>query len=224
MNIKKTLFFVGIGLTFSLQALRLRFIVINNTQANLFTCLRTHDCNPLSQAEMRPGEAANIYTESFKTGITRFILKLETNNKETNYDVVYNSQTKQLQLQRNGITIEEISYTFNSDPENTPVIRVDKWLDAHFDAEAIYNERKVTGMNAPNARGYTPGLAYGNNGYIEIREDRNRFCPKKSECRYNLARLSSYLGLCNNAQQHDNLNPFCRKTQINWQEKRFKKC
>ncbi len=217
------LFTTSICLTLSLQAVRLRFILENNTGANLFACLRTHDSNPLNEAEMRPGERENIYTESFKKGITRFIFKLETNNEVTNYEVVYNSQAKMLQLQREGIVFDETSY--NADKaEYPPVILIDKKLDAYFDNESIYNNEKVTGRNTPNSVGYKPSLYLGDSGPKELRRDQNRFCPKHSKCRNDLARLSAYVGECNHQKPHDNLNPFCKKKKICWRDKRFEYC
>lgn len=208
----------------SLQAVRLRFILINETEANLFACLRSHDCDPMNEAEMRPGESENIYTDNFKTGITRFVFKFETSNESTAYEVVYNSHTKQLQLQRNGIVFEETSHSGNN-ALNPPVLRIDKKLDAHFDAEALYDNQKITGMNQPNKRGYKPSLYLGDSGQIHTAEDKNRFCSKSSRYRNDLKRLSSYVGICEHAQPHDNLNPFCRK-KINWSQKRHscKKC
>lgn len=223
MNIKRLSILLGMCLTLSLQAARLRFVLINNTDANLFACLRTHDCNPLNEPEMRPGEAENIYTESFKTGMTKFFFKLEINNEKTDYEVVYNSKTKTLQLQRNGIVFEETAYNAEY-ADYPPVIRIDRKLDAHFDTEAIYNNQKHTGMNTPNITDYRPSLYLGNSGPIELRRDKNHFCRKHTPCRDDLASLSAYVGTCRHPQPHDNLNPFCRKKQLNWRSKRFENC
>jgi hypothetical protein len=233
MNVKRFIILISGCLTLSLQAVRLRFILINNTGANLFACLRTHDCNPLNEAEMRPGEAENIYTENFKSGITRFVFKLQTNTEFRAYEIVYDNQAKLLQLQRNGIVFDETPYNAGY-TQYPPVILVGAGIDelhknnfgkidVHFDNEAIYNNQKITGMNTPNSTGYKPSLAYGDSGPIELRRDQNHFCPKHSACRTDLARLSSYVGICKHPQPHDNLNPFCRK-QVNWRDKRFENC
>jgi hypothetical protein len=224
MNLTKLMIVVAcISTTLSIKAIRLRFILENNTNANLFACLRTHDCNPLNEAEMRPGERENIYTENFKRGITRFIFKLEINNEFTQYDVVYNSQSKILQLQRNGIVFDETPYNAEF-ADYPPYIRIDRKLDAHFDPNAIYDTQKVTGRNTPNGAGYKPSLYLGDRGDIPIRRDKNHFCRKHTECRDDLANLTSYVGICETPQPHDNLNPFCGKKQVNWREKRVKKC
>lgn len=69
MNVKRLIILITcINITLSLQAVRLRFILINNTGANLFTCLRTHDSNPLNEAEMRPGEREISLQKALKKG------------------------------------------------------------------------------------------------------------------------------------------------------------
>lgn len=234
MNIKKISILTGICFTLSLQAARLRFILINNTGANLFACLRTHDCNPLNEPEMSPGDVSNIFTENFKAGVTRFFFKLQTNTEFRAYEIVYNSQKKLLQLQRNGITFDETPYDANY-AQYPPVIYIGAGLDevhknnygridVHFDNDAIYNNQKVTGMNTPNITGYRPSLYLGDRGPIPLRRDKNHFCKKHTPCRDNLSSLSAYVGTCTRPTPHDNLNPFCSRNKVNWRSKRFENC
>jgi hypothetical protein len=197
----------------SLEAVRLRFILENNTKSNLFVCLRTHDCNPMIEAPMPPGTRENIYTENFNSKITNFTFKLLTNYEVTSYSVIYHPRAKTLQLQKNGLIFDEIAYdaTRVSYP---PLIKIDKKLDAYFAMDEIYNINKKTGMNLPNTNGYRPSLYLGNNGKIGMRRDQNRFCPKNAPERKNLASLTSYAGRCEHDLVHDNLNPFCKKRKM----------
>lgn len=205
----------------SIEANRLRFILSNYTKSNLYACLRTHDCDPLLEAPMEPDTRENIYTENASGHVTNYKLKLLINNEETSYDVVYKPKSKVLQLKRGTFVYDEIPY--NADKVSMPVvIDIDRKLDAHFNMDELYNFGKQTGMNTPNPAGYRPSLYLGNSGPIELRRDKNHFCPKNSECRDDLASLSSYVGVCKHRPIHDNLNPFCKKEKN--RRKRFKKC
>ncbi len=211
---------IGITAVLPVEAVRLRFILSNYTNSNLYACLRTHDCDPLLEAPMEPDTRENIYTENASGNVTNYKLKFLINNEVTNYDIVYKPKSKVLQLRRGTFVYDEIPY--NSDKVSMPVvIDIDRKLDAHFNIDELYNFGKQTGMNTPNSVGYRPSLYLGNNGPIKIRRDKNNFCPKRSECRDELASLTSYVGRCEHTKTHDNLNPFCKKEKQH--RKRFNK-
>lgn len=210
------LMLVSMYVTFPLMAARLRFILENYSGANLFACVRTKDCNPLDEAEMPDGTRENLYTENFSARTNKFIFKIQTNNESRRYDIVYDPRAKILQLQRDGIVFDEAPYNvdYAEEPMTITVQKLKRGqLDVYFNPDAIYNANiaQINGFTKANSMGYKPSLYLGDGGQKILRQDKNRFCPRSSECRNDLTSLTSYVGRCDYSERHDNLNPFCGK-------------
>ncbi len=200
-----------------IEAARLRFILENQMETNVFACLGTHDCDPLIETAMPPHTRENIYTENFSSEITNFHLNLQTNRQTRQYSVVYNPKSKLLKLKSGDFVEDEMTYDMGK-TKTPPFIIIGRKtnphslprLEAYF--ADLFDTEQENGTNMANSAGYKPTTYLGDRGSIETRRDQNRFCSRNSSCRKDLASLSSYVGRCDHPQIHDNLNPFCHPT------------
>jgi hypothetical protein len=212
--------FIVVITAMPLNAVRLRFILQNQSMNTLYACLSSHQCDPMIEAEMPPDTNENIYTANLNSKIGKFYFNIVTNNEVTNYTIRYNRGAKMLTLEREGI----ISDTTPYNPVNRQdpiVILIDQKLDAYFNNQALYYQ--ALKPIDPNDKKYKPSMYLGNNGEIDHRNDQNWFCSRYSPYRKDIASLSSYVGRCNTVSRGDR-DHFCRKKKCKSFKKRGHRC
>lgn len=204
----KNSFYLCIALTATmpLNAVRLRFILQNQSMNTLYACLSSHQCDPLIEAEMPPDTNENIYTANLSPKINKFYFNIVTNNEVTNYTIRYNPGAKMLTLERDGIISDTTPYN-PANREDPIVIYIDNYVDAYFNNQALYYQ--ALKPIDPHDKKYKPSMYLGNNGEIDHRNDQNRFNRKDSPYRKDIASLSSYVGRCDVVSRADR-DHFCR--------------